>query len=141
MRGYLALYLGNAAERAVPTRFKLAGHEPVGGIGSVILPEGAVDGVVRRFKIAAERVAHLIPLSRGLLRGCRRRSDRARSDHAEKRFLNRIVDAQATKTDAMRAAIVHPGAAAAVAGNVMLGAGVAQRQLAAAALAADQASQ
>jgi len=48
-------------------------------------------------KIAAERVAHLIPLSRGLLRGCRRRSNRARSDHAEKRFLNRIVDAQAAE--------------------------------------------
>lgn len=140
MRGDLALHLGGAGKRAVPAHFKLAGHVSIGGIGGMVLPEGTVDGVARRFKIAAERVAHLIPLSRGLLRGYRRRSDRPRSNHAEKRFLDRIVDAQATKSDAMGATIVHPGAVAGVARDVVLGAGVAQRQLAASALAAEQAS-
>ena len=62
MSGYLALHLGHARERPVPARFKLARHQSVGGIGGVILPEGAVGGIARRFEIATEGLAHLIPL-------------------------------------------------------------------------------
>ena len=47
-------------ERPVPARLQFARDEPVGWIGSIVLPEGAVGGVARRFEVAAEGLAHLI---------------------------------------------------------------------------------
>ena len=54
---------------------------------------------------------------------------------------DRVVHAQAAEGDAGRAAMVHPGAAAAVARDAVLGSDVAKRQLAAAAPAAGQAGE
>ena len=68
------------------------------------------------------------------------RRDGASADHCEKRLLN-IIDPQTAKGDATRLAIVHPAAAAAVAGDVVLCARIAERQLAPAAAAAEQARQ
>ena len=68
MSGDPALHLRDAGERPVPARLKLAGDQPVGRIGGVILPEGAVGGVARCFEITAKSLTHLVPLLRGLLR-------------------------------------------------------------------------
>ena len=106
-------------QRPIPARFKLACHQPVGGIGGIILPEGTVDGITRRFEIAAEGLAHLIPPFSGFLGRGRCSGDGARTNDVKKSFFDRIVDAQSTKGDAVRPTIVHPGAAAAVARDAM----------------------
>ena len=66
MSGDLAFDLGHMRERLVPAHFEFAGHQPVGGIGGVILPEGAVGGIARRFEIATKGLADLIPSFSGL---------------------------------------------------------------------------
>ena len=53
MRGDLAFDFGDAGERLVPARLEFASHQPIGRIGGVVLPEGAVSRVSRCFKIAA----------------------------------------------------------------------------------------
>ena len=63
MRDDLALDFGDTGQRLVPARFELAGDQSVGGIGSVILTEGAVGGIVRRVEIAAKSLAYLIRFS------------------------------------------------------------------------------
>src|SRR5215207_7995061 len=141
MRGKLALHLRHVGKRPVPARFKLARHQSVGRVRGIVLPEGPVSGIARRFEVATESVSHLIPPLSGLLGGGGGSSDGPRADNAKQRFLDRIIDAQSAEGDAVRTAIVHPGAAAAVTWDAMLRSSVPKRQLAAAALAADQASQ
>src|SRR3954465_14589935 len=94
--------------------------------------------MARRFEIAAKRLAHLVASLYGLLLRRRRCGDGAGTDHAKQGLLDRVVGAQSAKGDAARFAIVQPASAAAVAGDVVLGAGVAKRQLAPAATATDQ---
>src|SRR5208283_3671604 len=107
-------------------------------VGGVILPEGAISGIARCFKIAAKSLARLVPSIRSLFGCSHRRSDGARSDNAEERFLDRIVDAQAPEGDATRFAVIHPSARATVTRNMMLCATIAQHQFASAAAATDQ---
>ena len=64
--------------------------------------EGAVGGVARCFEVTAKSLANLIPSFCGLPRGCRRRGDGAGANHAEERFLDGVVNAQAAKGDAAR---------------------------------------
>ena len=116
-------------------------HQPVRGVSGIVLPESPVGGIARRLEIATESIAHLIPPFAGLLRGSGCCGDSARADNAKQRLLDCIIDAQSAEGDAVRAAIVHPGAAAAVARDMVLHAGVPERELAAAALAPDQAGQ
>ena len=52
MRTDSALDFGDASERLVPARLEFASDQPIGRIGGVVLPEGAVTGVSRCFKIA-----------------------------------------------------------------------------------------
>ena len=39
------------SERPVPARFKFTRHQPVRGVGGIVLPEGSVGGIARRFQI------------------------------------------------------------------------------------------
>jgi hypothetical protein len=139
--GDLALHFVDAGERPVPARFELACDQPVGRIGSVILPESAVGGIARRFKIAPERIADLIPLLARLPGGVARDGNGARSDHAKQRLLDGVVDTQTSKSDARRTAVVHPDTRAAVARNAVLGARVSKCQLAPTTPAPEQAGQ
>jgi Major Facilitator Superfamily len=67
----LGLDFRHVRERPVPARLQFARDQPIGWIGSIVLPEGAVGSVARRFKVAAEGLTHLIPpLARLLLGGC-----------------------------------------------------------------------
>ena len=94
------------------------------------MPEGTIGCIARRFEIALECFAHLIPPLVGLFLGGYGRRNSAGANHDEKRFLNGVIDPQTAKGDTTRLAIVHPAAAAAVARDVMLRARVAKRQLA-----------
>src|SRR3954465_11708491 len=57
----LGLDLRHMRERPVPARLQFARDQPVGWIGSIVLPEGAVGGVARRFGVAAEGPAPPTP--------------------------------------------------------------------------------
>ena len=141
MGGDFAFDLRHACECFVPAPFQFASHQPVGRVGSVVLPEGTIGCIARRFQIARECFAHLIPPLVGLFLGGHGRRNSAGAHHGEKRFLNGVIDPQTAKGNATRLAIVHPAAAAAVARDVMLRARVAKRQLAPASAATKQASQ
>src|SRR6201987_5691491 len=67
--------------------------------------------------------------------------DSAWADNAKQCSLDCIIDAQSSEGDAVRPAIVHPGAAAAVARDMVLHACVPDCELAATALAPDQTGQ
>src|SRR3981081_3851096 len=141
MHGDLVLDLRRVSERPVPARFKLTRHQPVRGVRGIVLPESPVGGIARRFQIATESIAHLIPSFSGFLGNSGCSGDGAWSANAKQCFLYCIIDAQSSEGDAVRAAIVHPGAAAAVARDMGLHASVAACELAAAALAPDQTGQ
>src|SRR6476660_7342737 len=134
----LGLDLRCMRERPVPARLQFARDQSIGWIGSIILPEGAIGSVASRFEVAAEGLPHLIPPSARLLLGGCGGGDCARTDHGQQRILDGVVNTQTAEGDAVRGAIVYPGPAAAVARDAVLGACVLQRQLAPAALAADQ---
>ena len=59
-------HLRHTRERLVPARFQFACHQPVGRIGGIILPKGAVGRVARRFKVAFQSVEHLVAVARSL---------------------------------------------------------------------------
>ena len=59
----LRCQVGSATESS---RFQFAGHQPVGRIGGIVLSEGAIGCVARRFQIALECFAHLIARLAGL---------------------------------------------------------------------------
>src|SRR5260370_18337657 len=115
MRGKLALDLRHMDERPVPARFKLARHQPVCGVSGIVLPEGPVGGIARRFEVATERIAPLIPPFPGFLGGSGCRGDSARTDDAKQCFLCCIIYSQSAEPDAVRATIVHPVAPASAA--------------------------
>lgn len=117
MLGDLALDLRRVGERPVPARFELARHQLVRGVSGIVLPEGPVDGIARRFEVATKSIAHLIPPFPGFLGGSGRSGDSARTDDAKQCFLD---CAQSAEADAVRAAIVRSGAAAAVARDMVL---------------------
>src|SRR6201989_3667377 len=73
MHDDLALDLRRVSERPVPARFKFTRHQPVRGVGGIVLPESPVGVIARRFEVATERIAHLIPSFPGFLgsSGCR----------------------------------------------------------------------
>jgi len=66
MGGDFAFDLRHARECFVPARFQFAGHQPVGRNGGIVLSEGAIGCVARRFQIALECFAHLIARLAGL---------------------------------------------------------------------------
>jgi len=93
MRGKFALNICHVDKRPVPARFKLARHQPVRGVSGIVLPEGPVGGIARRFEVTTESIAHLIPPFPGFLGGSDCSGDSARTDDAKQCFLDCIVDA------------------------------------------------
>src|SRR4029077_16942885 len=82
--------------------------------------------------------ADLVATRRFLRIGLDRCSNGAWLNNFQDRRFYGIVHPQAAKGDAARLAIVEPTPAAAVAGDIVLGAGVADRELAPAAVTSDQ---
>ena len=139
--GDLRLDLGDPGERCVPARLQLRRHQAVGGIGGVVLAEGAVRRIARRLQIAEQHLAGPVA-SLGLPRlGLHGRRDRARLHHLEQHLLDRVVDPQSAERDAAGLAVVEPPAGAAVARDVVLLSSIANRQLAAAAAASHEADE
>src|SRR5215510_9513790 len=139
MGGNLGFDLRLAGERLVPSRLQFASHQSVCRVGSVVLPEGAIGCIARRFEITPERLTHLVPLLPRLLLGSNGRRNSARANDSEKGTLNGVIHPQPAKSDATRLAIVHPAAGAAVARDVMLRSRVAEGQFTPASATAEQA--
>src|SRR6516162_8534655 len=139
--GNLGFDLRHAGERRVPSRLQFASHQSVGRVGSVVLPEGPIGCIARRFEITPERLTHLVPLLPRLLLGNNRCRNSARANDGEKGTLNGVIHPQPAKSDATRLAIVHPAAGAAVARDVMLRSRVAEGQFTPASATAEQARQ
>ena len=116
----LGLRVGDLGKRSVPTRFELARHETISGIRCVILTEGAIGCVVRSFKVAPKRVAHLVPPLARALFGGHGGGDGAGANHIEQRVLNSVIDTQTAEGDAARLATIEPPAIATVARNSVL---------------------
>src|SRR5947208_11071032 len=73
MAASCAAILASTSATYVSALFQRASahNQPIGWIGSIVLPEGAVGGVAHRFEVAAQGLAHLIPpLAHLLLGGC-----------------------------------------------------------------------
>jgi hypothetical protein len=138
MRGDLALDLADMDERLVPARFQFRRDQAVLGIGSVILPEGPIGCVAGSLQITAERIPDLVTATGCLRLGFGGGRDCARLDDTQQCFLNRIIDAKSAEGDAARLAIVEQAPPAGIARNVVLGARVSHRELAAATPASDK---
>jgi len=100
MSGHFAFDFRCMRERLVPACLQFAGNKPVGRIGRVVLTESPVSGKARRFKIALERLAYLVPPLDGF-RLCRNSGrNGAGADDGEKRIRDGVVDLQTAKGDA-----------------------------------------
>src|SRR5438445_11410294 len=141
MGGNLGFDLRHAGERLVPSRLQFAGHQSVGRVGSVVLPEGPIGCIARRFEITPERLTHWVASVARLLLGSNGRRNSAWANDREKGTLNGVIHPQPAKRDATRLAIVHPAAGAAVARDVMLRSRVAEGQFTPASATAEQARQ
>src|SRR5208283_4931468 len=108
------------------------------GIRRVILTEGTIGCVVRSFKVAPKRVAHLVPPRARALFGGHGGGDGAGANHVEQRVLNSVIDTQTAEGDAARLATIEPPAIATVARNSVLRPCVSDNQLTSAAVTADQ---
>ena len=125
MAGDFRLDFGDAGERLVPAHLQFSGDQTVGRIGGVVLAEGAIRRIARRFEISSERFADMIaPLTRFRF-GHDGRCDRSGLDDLEDRRLDRVIDPQAAEGDATRLAIVEQASMTGVARDVVLHPGVA----------------
>src|SRR6266404_4952303 len=141
MRGNPGLDLAYTCERAVPSQLQFRRDQPVLRIDGVILSECPIGAVARRLEVARQRITNLIAAAGRLGFGLDGRSYRCRFDNPQKSFLDGVVDTQSSECDAAWLAIVERTPPTGIARNVMLGACVADHQLASATPAADEAGE
>src|SRR6266404_4243668 len=123
MRGNPGLDLAYTCERAVPSQLQFRRDQPVLRIACRRRHRGSSS--------AAGRLCFGLD-------GC---SHRSRFDNPQKSFLDGVVDTQSSECDAAGLAIVERTPPTRIARNVMLGARVANRQLASTTPAADKAGE
>src|SRR4030088_263126 len=141
MRGNPGLDLAYTCERAVPSQLQFRRVQPVLRIDGVILPECPIGAVARRLEVSHQRITNLIAAAGRLCFGLDGRRYRSRFDNPPEHFLDGVVDPQSSEPDAAWLAIVERTPRTGIARNVMLGARVANRQLASTTPAADKAGQ
>ena len=108
MSGNARFDLADARQCPVPAQLQLRRHQTVGGIGRVVLPEGAIGGVAYRFQVADQGVAHLVATRRFLRISFDGRGDGAWLNNFQDRRFNGIVHPQPAEGDAARLPIVEP---------------------------------
>src|SRR5262249_56141633 len=91
MGGDLGFDLRHAGKRLVPSRLQFAGHQSVGRVGSVVLPEGPIGCIARRFEITPERLTHLVPSLARLLLGSNGRRNSAKANDRDKAPLTPLI--------------------------------------------------
>src|SRR5260370_20165224 len=141
MRGNPGLDLAYTCERAVPSQLQFRRDQPVLRIDGVVLAECPIGAVARRLEVAQQRITNLIAAAGRLCFGLDGRSYRCRFDNPQKSLLDGIVDTQSSECDAAWLAMVERTPPTGIARNVMLGACVADHQLASTTPAADKAGE
>ena len=139
MRCDPGLDFGGLLQRTVPACLQFRCDKPVCRIGGIILPERPVGAVAGCFEIAHQGFANLVAPAGGLRLCLSGGSDGARFDHLQQCLLDGIVNPQAAEGDATWFAVVEQAPPAGIARDVMVGPGIADRQLATAAPAPQQA--
>ena len=61
MRGDFGFDLCCMRQCLVPADLQFASHQPIGGVGGIVLSEGTVGGMARCFEVSAQHLAHLVP--------------------------------------------------------------------------------
>jgi hypothetical protein len=105
----------------------------------ILLPPSAMTESAKALATIINEFANLIAAAGRLCFGLDGRSYRSRFDNPRKSFLDGVVDTQSSECDAARLAIVERTPLTGIARNVLLGACVADRQLASTPPAADKA--
>ena len=141
MRGNPGLDLAYTCQRVVPSQLQFRRDQPVLRIDGVVLAECPIGAVARRLEVAHQCLTNLIAAARRLCFGLDGRSYRYRFDNPQKSFLDGIVDTQPSECDAAWLAMVERTPPTGIARNVMLGACVADRQLASTPPAPDKAGE
>jgi hypothetical protein len=129
---------GNAPECIVPARLQFRGYEPIGGVDSVVLTEGAIGGVSRCLKITRESIADLIAPVRHFGLGRNSCGDRSWFDDLEDCRCNSIIDTQSAKRNATRLSVIEAASVTGIAWDAVLCARITEGQLAAAEAAANE---
>lgn len=124
MFGNLGLDLAYASERLIPARFELRRHQPVLRISRVVLSECPVGGIARRLEVAQKGILNLVALAGHITVRLDGGGNGACFDHAEQCLFDRVIDPQATESNAAWLAIVEQTAPAGIARNVMIASGV-----------------
>jgi hypothetical protein len=124
-----SLYLVHAREGAIPSHHQFRRNQPVLRICSIILAKRSAGGMSSSCRITA--IKDLC-----LCLGGSRHSARLNETHES--FINCIIDTQSAERDATRFTVVEQAPPARVSWDVMLGAGISNRELPAAASATDK---
>src|ERR1700694_5926269 len=140
MRGNPGLDLAYTCERALPSQLQSRRDQPVLRIDGVVLAVCPISAVARRLEVAHQRITNLIAAAGRL---CLRleRSRGSRFNNPQNSFLDGVVDTQSSECDAAGLAIVERTPPTGIARNVILGACVADRQVASTTPAADKAGE
>ena len=120
MSGDARFNLADACQCPVPAQLQLGRHQTTGGVGRVVLPEGAIGGVAHRFQVPHQSVADLVATRRFPRISLDRCGDSTWLNNFQDRRFDGIVHPQAAKGDAARLAIVEPAPAAAITGDIVL---------------------
>ena len=110
MIGNPLLELGHAGVGAVPASLQLASDEAVFGIGRVILTEGTISSVARRFEIADHGLPRLVTLYRCLRLSGSCGVHGGRLQDGEQCCLDDVIDTQPTESDAIGLSVIESSA-------------------------------
>src|SRR5689334_7622914 len=121
MIGNPLLELGHTDEGAVPASLQLASDEAVLGIGRVILSEGPISSVPRRFEIADHGLPRLVTLYCGLCldRLCSLHGGRLQD--GEQCRLDDVIDTQPAECDAVGLPAIESSTNACITRDLALG--------------------
>lgn len=114
---YLAILASISPTRA-PARFELRRHQPVLRISRVVLSECPVGGIARRLEVTQKGILNLVALAGHITVRLDGGGNGAWFDHAEQCLFDRVIDPQATESNAAWLAIVEQTAPAGIARNV-----------------------
>jgi hypothetical protein len=103
--GNARLHLADTCQCPVPAQLQLCRHQTIGGIGRVVLPDGAIGGVAYRFQVPDQGVADLVATRRFLRVGLDCCGNGAWLNNFQDRRFNGIVHPQAAEGDATRLTI------------------------------------
>ncbi len=121
--------LADPLQRLIPTSFKLIGHQPILGVGRVVLLLRSPSTVLRRLRVALKRCQDVIDLSCMIFVGDDRRFNGCWLHHTQDLPRNRLIDDQTGKLNAARISLIEPPSTAVIPKYVVMVTSVVHQQL------------